>query len=232
MKNFANFLGLPLNNYGKAFLLLVIVVIFFFIISSMGCSAQDTTSTSNSGWKLNSIALTTGETPLSSGLNVDVLVSKGKNSFFLSYNTVLGQIVYEIPITKWCSLQPSGGVYHNIPWAGPMVTFKMFGGNLITNHWFGWSAGIPEEGKTSLKKTIFIFSFQEIKYTLKNTSFDYVLMHYEKCSPMHMLGLIQKVPLDKSKAITGSFTYLLQKKENVMTNRTLWSLGFVWSFNN
>jgi hypothetical protein len=232
MKNFANFFGLPLNRYGKTFLFLILMVIFLFVVGSLGCSAQDTTSTSKSSWKLNSIALTTGETPLSSGLNVDVLVSKGKNSFFISYNTVLGQIVYEMPITKWCSFQPSGGIYHNIPWAGPMITFKMFKGNLITNHWFGWSAGIPEEAKTSLKNTIFIFSFQEIKYTLKSTSFDYILMHYEKCSPMHMFCLAQKVQLDKSKAITGSFTYLLQKKEKVMTDRTLWSLGFVWSFNN
>lgn len=212
--------------------LVVLLISFLFtIVLSEKAVAQDTTSTSNSSWKLNSIALTTGETPLSSGLNVDVLVSKGKNSFFLSYNTVLGQIVYDIPITKWCSFQPTGGIYHNLPWAGPMLTFKMFKGNLVTNHWFGWSAGIPEEGKASLKKTIFIFSFQEIKYTLKSTSFDYILMHYEKDSPMHMFCLAQKVNLDKSKAITGSFTYLLQKKDNVMTDRTLWSLGFVWSFN-
>jgi hypothetical protein len=221
------------SNQLTSFLALVALIIFILAFGFIGeVFSQDTTKTANSGWKLNSIALTTGETPLSSGLNVDVLVSKGKNSFFLSYNTVLGQVVYEIPLTKWFSVYPTGGIYYNSPWAGPMFTFKMFKGNLITNHWFGWSAGIPEERKASLKHTIFIFSFQEIKYTLRGTSLDYVLMHYEKDSPMHMFSLIQKVKLDKSKAITGSFTYLLQEKENIITNRTLWSLGFVWDFNN
>jgi hypothetical protein len=207
------------------------IFVLLFTLTFLGKTFSQETS-SNHSWKLNSIALTAGETPLSSGLNFDVNLSNGKNSFCLSYNTVLGQVVYEIPLTKWFSVYPTGGVYHNIPWAGPMLTFSMFKGKLMTYHWFGWSAGIPEEGKTSFKKSLFIFSFQEIKYTLNKTSFDYVLMHYEKQSPMHLIGLARKFQLDKSKAITGSFTYVLQEKENRITEKTMWSLGFVWSFNN
>jgi len=213
----------------KNLTLCLISFLFTFTFASESFSQN---VTSNSDWKLKSIALTTGETPLSSGLNFDVNLSNGKNSLYLSYNSVLGQVVYEISLTKWFSVYPTGGVYHNIPWAGPMFTFSMFKGKLMTYHWFGWSAGIPEEAKTSLKNSIFIFSFQEIKYTLGKTSFDYVLMHYEKQSPMHLMGLARRFQLSESKAISSSFTYVLQKKENLLTERIMWSLGFVWSFNN
>jgi hypothetical protein len=201
------------------------LISFFLLAFTEELFSQEVTT--NQKWKLNFIELTTGETPLSSGLNVDVLISKGKNSFYLSYNSVLGQVVYEVPLTKWFSIYPTGGVYHNVPWAGPMFTFKMFGGKLVTNHWFGWSTGIPEEGEASLKNTIFIFSFQEIKYSLKKTSFNYVLMHYEKNAPMHLMGLKRMFQLNESLFITSSFTYVLQKEKD----RTLWSLGFVWKFN-
>jgi hypothetical protein len=215
----------PTNQLTGFLAKLVFITLFFPLVFAGKLFSQEVTT--NSKWKLNFIELTTGETPLSSGLNVDVLVSKGKNSFYLSYNKILGQVVYEIPLTKWFSIYPTGGIFCNVPWAGPMFTFKMFEGKLITNHWFGWSTGIPEEGEASLKNTIFIFSFQEVKYSLKKTSFNYVLMHYEKNAPIHLMGLKRMFQLNESLFITSSFTYVLRENKD----RTLWSLGFVWKFN-
>jgi len=189
-------------------------------------------SSIDSRWKVTSVALTTGETPLSSGLNADIFLSNGKNSIWACYNGVLGQIVYDIPINKNIILQPSGGIYHNLPWAGPMVSFKLFKNQLITNHWFGWSAGIPEVGEASLKDIIFIFSFQQFTYSpsyLNGVDFYYVLFHYEKNSPSHMFGMKKTVKLNENILINGSFTEYIQTEPDTK-NRLLWSLGFVYNF--
>lgn len=189
-------------------------------------------------WKLTSIALTTGETPLSSGLNVDIFASNGKNSAWLCYNGVLGQIVYDIPLTKNIIIQPSGGIYHNIPWIGPMVTFKLFKNQLTTNHWFGWSAGIPEEEEASLKDIIFIYSFQQITYSpsylkgvLKGLDFYYVLFHYETNSASHMLGMKKttKFKFSENFTMSSSVTEYIQTEPGTK-NRLLWSLGFAYNF--
>lgn len=245
MRNFE--LSSDKGDKGKAFLFIFMLIAFIFISGILtNAFSQKTTdslsvlsertdpympfikrifnSEADKMWKLNSIALTTGKTPLSSGLNFDVLLSKGKNVLYLSYNTILGQVIYEIPLTKWFSFQPTGGIYHNLPWAGPLLTFKVFNGKLITNHWFGWAAGIPKEGETSLKKTIMIFSFQEMKYTFNKTSLDYILMHCEKNSPIHLFGIARKFQIEKSSEISSSFTYVHPTKE------IMWSLGFILHF--
>jgi hypothetical protein len=221
------------TNQLTRFLAMIISIALFFLLAFAGkLFSQETTA--NSKWKINSIALTTGETPLSNGLNVDVFLQKGKNSIWACYNTVLGQIVYDIPITKIISVQPTGGIYHNVPWVGPMVTFKLFKSQLVTNHWFGWSAGVPEEGEASLKKITFLYSFQQVTYSpsyLKGFDFYYVIFHYEKNSAAHMLGMKKTVKLGENLAINGSFTELIQT-EALLKNKLLWSLGFVWSFSN
>jgi hypothetical protein len=213
------------NSANRFAIEVILITLFFILVFSSKAFSQDTTA--NTGWKLKSIALTTGETPLSSGLNLDVYVSKGKNSFCLSYNTVLGQVVYDIPITKWLVVQPTGGLFHNVPWVGPMVTFKLFNNHIVTNHWFGWSGGIPETGETSLKKNnlIFLYSYQQITYSAKGFDLYYVLFHYEKCAPIHLIGLKKTFELDEHKAIPASFTYVLP------TKKIMWSLGFTYTFN-
>jgi len=226
MKNF-----LKINLSTRTMVIIAAVLFIILVVMRLEASGQES-SDSLRKWKLTSIALTTGETPLSSGLNVDAFVSNGKNSAWLCYNGSLGQIVYDIPITKNIVLQPSGGIYHNLPWVGPMVTFKLFKGQLVTNHWFGWSAGIPEAGETSLKDIIFIFSFQQITYSpsyLKGFDFYYVLFHYETNSASHMIGMKKTVKFNEHIAVNGSFTEYIQTEPGTK-NKLLWSLGFVYNF--
>lgn len=216
----------------KTILIFIIILSALLTLSDCCLFGQEYCTDSLKKWKLTSLVLTTGETPLSSGLNVDFFISNGKNSAWLCYNGVLGQIVYDIPLTKNIILQPSGGIYKNIPWLGPMVTFKLFKDQLVTNHWVGWSAGIPEEGKTSLEKITFIYSFQQITYSpiyLKGVDFYYVLFHYQKNSASHMFGAKKTVKFTDNIAVNGSFTEYIQTEENA-ENRLLWSIGFLYIF--
>ncbi len=89
------------------FIILTALLLAFSDCFIFGQESSTLASVSKNEWKLTSIALTTGETPLSSGLNVDAFLSNGRNSAWLCYNGVLGQIVYDIPLTKNIVLQPS-----------------------------------------------------------------------------------------------------------------------------
>ncbi len=113
-----------------------------------------------------------------------------------------------------------------------MVSFKMFKNQLVTNHWFGWSAGIPEVGETSLKDIIFIFSFQQFTYSpsyLNGVDFYYVLFHYQTNSASHMFGMKKTVKFNEKIAVNGSFTEYIQTEPGTK-NSLLWSLGFVYNF--
>lgn len=204
-----------------AILILVIIGIISFFLTNL--NAQDSIP-SESTWKINSISLSTGETTLSSGLCFSVAMSKKDLKLMADYNTILGELILFYSPTNYFSIGPSGGIFKNVLWAGPIGSFSFFKGHITTLNWIGWALGDPEEESTS-RDFLFCFSYQQISLNWKNISGYYVLQHYIRCVPESIFGLKCSFNISKSISAFGDAAYMLHN------DRIILSTGIKYEFN-
>lgn len=198
---------------------LTIAAICLQIFFGAHMTAQTALADSNSNdWKLTTLGLSTGKTPLVNGVTAVASFAKGEeDEVSVMLNTDFGQVVYSKTFGN-VKLSPTGGFYLNVPWAGPMINFSMFKGNLISTHWIGWSAGIPENRKTTLAVIPFMFSYQELRMYAGNWNFAYAVQHYQQNKADHILNIQKKFSLGKHK-LSADISYVYPKKE------FLWGMG-------
>jgi hypothetical protein len=213
-----------LSEKMKCFLLRVIIGFFFLAIALIADAQITSPKLEKEKWNVSALYLSAGKTSLTSGIAIAGDVCKGKSLVNITLNGDLQQIIYDYSLNKWVSVQATGGFFYNVPWAGPAVVFKMFDKHLITTHWFGWAAGIPEENKVNFNKTIFCFSYQEIRFTSKYLDSYYVLLHYENNKPAHYLGLKGKVYFNEKLSLFSDISYAYPDKEWLL------SMGIGYNF--
>ncbi len=172
----------------------------------------------NSKWKLNSLTLFTGETPLTKGITFTPIFEKGKSTFVLDLNAELGEAMYFYSVKKWFSVGPSIGFLKNTPWIGPICSFNLFKGHFKTLNWVGWSFGDPEKG-TSESLPRFLFSYHEFSLTYKNLTCYYTLQHYQEMLPEHIVGAKATFSLNENFSLFGGLGYMTRAE------KYLWSVG-------
>jgi len=132
---------------------------FVMLLIALAMALASAFSQENENWKLNSISIGSGETPLSSGLAVSAVISKEKSVFLCDYNSTLGEILYFYSPIKQFSFGYSGGVFKSnmwVFWSGPIASLNLLNGHFTTLNWFGWSLGDPEMEKTESEILLFI----------------------------------------------------------------------------
>lgn len=170
---------------------------FILAVTAISAQTPDSSNAVKPQWSMNYLSVSSGKTPLVNGLTAVFDFSKGSGGkgtqgVNLTLNDNFGQLVYSYRPTTLLSGSATGGFYKNVPWAGPSVNLFFFHNQFITTHWFGWSTGDPEIGKTTLTTIPFLFSYQEVRYDGNNWGAWYVLQHYQKNAPQHIVGLRKK----------------------------------------
>lgn len=205
----------------KSILAVLILIVLAFLIPAIKSSAQDSVN-----WKLNSVSISSGETPLSSGLAFSAKISRGKSVVLCDYNSTLGEALYFYSPIKQFSFGYSGGVFKSniwVFWAGPIASFSLFDGHLTTLNWAGWSLGDPEMEKTT-SEIKFCFSYQQISLNWKFAEAYYALLHYQRCKPEHIFGTKFNFNLSEKISLCGGLGYMLNAE------KYLWSTGLDYNF--
>jgi hypothetical protein len=215
MKTTNSYQSLAGRNAGLISLVLVCIIL---LISGSVFSQKN-----DSLWKFNSISLSSGETPLSSGLAISTVVSKGKSTFMCDYNSALGEILYFYSPVKQFSIGYSGGVFKNTFWSGPIASLSLFKEHFTTLNWVGWSLGDPEKSKTA-SELKFHFSYNQFNLNIKPFQVYYILLHYQKCFPEHIFGIKGTFKLYEKVSLSGGLGYMLK------ADKFLWSTGIDYNF--
>lgn len=185
----------------------------------LSLSAQET---KKENWKINSLSISTGETPLTKGITLTPEFSKGKSVLLMDFNAELGEAMYFYSPKKWFAICPSVGFFKNTIWVGPIGSLNLFNGHIKTLNWVGYSAGNPEESSTKSEAN-FLFSYQWITVAVKGIEVYYVLQHYQRCLE-HISGVKATFNLSHEIKLFGGLGYMFNAE------KYLWSTGFVWNF--
>jgi hypothetical protein len=185
---------------------------------SMCINAQDSTA-----WKLNSVSISTGETPLLNGLAFSGVITKGKSTWIADYTSTLGEVIYLYAPKKWIFFGPSVGFLKNTTWVGPIASLNLFKGYLTTLNWVGWSFGDPEIGNTS-GEIGFMFSYHQTNINWKSLQVYHVLLHYQKNPTENIFGIKETYELSDNISLFGGWGYMLDAEKH------LWSTGLNYNF--
>ena len=157
--------------------------------------------------ELNSLSLSSGEGPLSSGLFFEANFTRGKDLL----NIYLGErdicVYYLKPIGKKMYLGPSWEYYYNTPTLGIMALttpFSTENWTISTFSWGGISAGTPNEEVTLLKwRYLFLYNSLGIDY--KGLTLSGAVMWYETWG--HLIDLKYTKAINKNFKLFGSAGY-------------------------
>lgn len=196
-------------NPKRVILGILLLALFFLLFYAGKTNAQSV--------EFESASISTGRTPLTQGISVSTSFTKGENNLFLLFNNNLGMAIYTRPVTKWLSVQGTGGIFLNVPWAGPSIALSLFEGKIQTTNWIGWSLGTPED-EIATPEVLFNFSYQEIKYVQPGWELTYLFQNYEDNRPIHLAGFTKKFPLGKKFILSAGVSYILPSED------ILWSL--------
>jgi hypothetical protein len=204
----------------KNYQIILLVSLILMIVGSIAMSAN--AQEENTGWRLYSQTLLTGETPLTKGMTSTSVFCKGKSCLVLDMNAELGEIMYLYSVTKWFSVGPSIGFFKNTPWVGPVAEIKLFNSHFKTLNWFGWSFGNPEEETTKLKPKS-LFSYHQFSLVYNWVEGYYILQHYQENLPEHIVGTKVTFPIGENFSIFGGLGYMIR------ADKFLWSTGVTYN---
>lgn len=193
------------------------------LVVTMGLVAlplqADSTTVDSSGWKVYSVALSTGETSLSSGLTAGIGLGKDEDFLSITMSNTLGEIVYLRQLTNSVTGGFSGGIYGNIPWFGPILTLQPTK-NVSTLHWFGLATGEYVDPKLQVN---FFFSYHTVEISTWRFSSGYILQHFLNSKPTHYASFKYTNPLVTNK--TGSISLVGGLLYNVEQEKLLLSVA-------
>ncbi|MFA5953713.1 MAG: hypothetical protein WC812_03910 [Candidatus Pacearchaeota archaeon] len=201
-----------------------ILVIIFLVLLPKNSNSQEISSPEK--WKINSINFVAGETPLTKGITLSPVFSKGKSTIMIDLNQELGELMFFYSPKKWCSIGPSVGFFKNTSWVGPIASLNIFNGHVTTLNWVGWSFGNPEAigGGTTNSNVDFLFSFHQVSVNYFGVEGYYILQHYQKNFPGHIVGVKYTFALGDNFSLFGGYAYMFR------ADKSLWSAGFILLF--
>lgn len=161
---------------------LVTVVVLTLIAVAAGPLSAQTASAVKTDFRVTSIVVSTGETPLTSGLTVDLFAESSRYTDQFTANADFGQFIVRRKF-RYFSLGPTFGIFKNAVWVAPMLCSTF--GPFSTTHWIGPVAGRPDH--PSIKEANFFFSIQSVGLAVGPLSATYTLQHFLEELPKHLL---------------------------------------------
>ncbi len=180
----------------------MLFLLCLLIMSGLQIKAQE-----KSKIELNSLSLSSGEGPLSSGLFFEANFTRGKDLL----NIYLGErdicVYYLKPLGKKIYLGPSWEYYYNTPTLGLLALTTPFSSEnwtVSTFSWGGISAGTPTEQVTLLQwRWLFLYNSLSVDY--KGLTLSGAVMWYETWG--HLFDLKYTKDINQNFKMFGSAGY-------------------------
>jgi len=155
--------------------------------------------------KLYDVSVSTGESALSSGLDIcaSFLNADATRIIVVEGNAGMGQIIYMQKISKSITVGPTAGFLNNAIWMAPIVTADVFGFIKLTT-WNGVIFGKPNNPDWKIN---YGFSYQAIDLKFGRIGAGCSLMHVLMDKPMTLPYIKYELPLNKENGVVFSVTY-------------------------
>lgn len=209
---------------------IIILSCVLLVAASVGFTQEaDSSNGTASALRPSSILISTGTTPLYSGLTGSGDWEHGNQTFNFTLNNDLGYGVYQWSFfDEHLSLGPSGGIFQNAWWWGPKIDISV--GPLSILEWFGWVWGRPDNPGSDIN---FFYNNTAVTLDVWKLSANFTLLSFIDQETQHIVNLTFTQPIaDRFDVFTGvtyvvNETYLYNIKEE---RQPLFGIGCTYDF--